>query len=249
MIPILELNKVTVENNNSTLQRLRNIDLSIYAGEKIAILGSSGAGKTTLISVANGSLTPKIGKVKFKGLEIKSLTPRQRTGIATLWQDLRLIEELSVCQTINCGALGRHNLMWAIANLIGSIEADINIRYLQAVDLPSEILNEPIINLSGGQRQRVAIARVIRQHAELLLADEPLSNLEPKLINEILQLLIKDKSSEDFSIPNTSLISLHRPDLINSFTRIIGIKEGNLVLDKSPKHIDSSDIELLYSKE
>ena len=99
-----------VEFSFSTICILK-LKLEINAGEKIALLGKSGSGKSTLISIANGTISPDKGKVIYKGINIKKIKTQQKIQIATLWQDLRLIEELNVGQNINAGALGSNNFL------------------------------------------------------------------------------------------------------------------------------------------
>ena len=94
MTPLLDLKGICVLSGIE--YRLKDIHLSINSGERIALLGQSGAGKSTLLEVANGSLQPHSGHIKWRGIHLKHLTPKQRQRIATLWQDLRLIEELTV---------------------------------------------------------------------------------------------------------------------------------------------------------
>jgi len=244
---LLELKGIDVCSGNE--YRLKGINLSINIDEKIALLGPSAAGKSTLLAVANGTLRPNAGKATWRGIEVHHMTPRQHQEIATLWQDLRLVEELNVAQNINAGALGRHNLLWAIRNLLGVIEINACITCLEAAGLEHKILTTPVQELSGGQRQRVAVARLLRQQAELLLADEPMSNLDPSLTNEILQLLLNKKRVHSISIPRTCLISLHRPDLIQNFTRVIGLKGGEIIFDCPVKGLMQSRINSLYLDE
>ena len=110
MKPLLQLDKVSVENGNR--YQLKSIQLSINIGEKIALLGENGAGKSTLIAVANGAIQPDVGNVRWRGILLKYLSSRQRNAIGTIWQDLRLVEELSVAQNVNIGVLGRKNFLW-----------------------------------------------------------------------------------------------------------------------------------------
>ena len=102
--------------------RLEPLDLRITAGERVALLGASGAGKTTLLNLANGSLKPDQGRVQWRGQPIRTLPRRRRMEIGTLWQDLRLIEELTVSRNVNAGALGRHSLFWALRNLLQPLD-------------------------------------------------------------------------------------------------------------------------------
>ena len=246
MTSLLQLDNISVKDGNE--YRLKGIQLSIKVGEKIALLGENGAGKSTLISVANGAIEPDIGQVSWRGILIKHLSNRQRNAIGTIWQDLHLVEELSVAQNVNIGALGRHNLLWALTNLLGTISRDECLKCLKAAGLEIKLLTTSVTKLSGGQRQRVAIARLLRQQAELLLADEPFSNLDPNLVNEAIKLLVKERTLEAINIPSTCLISLHRPDLIKNFTRVIGLKQGEIVLDYPIQKVTPSDINSLYEE-
>ena len=244
MKELLELNKVTLKGINK--YRLENIQLSIYEGDRIALLGKSGAGKSTLISIANGSIKPSKGEVRWKGLKLNSLRRSQRVDIATLWQDLRLLEELNVQQNINAGILGRKNLYWAFINLMGNIDTNKCLPYLLACGLTKDLLNIKVSRLSGGQRQRVAIARLLRQKATLILADEPFSSLDPRLSQEIIDLFFRYRKASKINVPKTFLISLHRLDLIHQFTRVIGLKKGKVVIDIPTKELNSSELKWLY---
>ena len=242
----LEFKDVTVFGRDTS--RLKHINLTINDGEKVALLGRSGSGKSTLISVANGTQSIDKGEVKWINQNIYELKPRTKIEISTLWQDLRLIEDLSVLQNINMGLLGRKNFFWAIRNLAGLTGLNECIPYLKALELPTYISGSKVRNISGGQKQRVAIARALYQNALILLADEPLSNLDPALSRRVLQILLKKLPKRGVTIPETSLISLHRPDLIESFTRVIGLKEGEIILDKLNNNLEISEIENLYEK-
>ena len=112
MTKLLELKDISLYDK--TITRLKSINLTIYQGEKIALIGKSGSGKSTLISIANGSLLPTKGNVMWKGRNIINISRRESTNIGTIWQELSLIEELNVAQNINCGVLGKHSFIWAL---------------------------------------------------------------------------------------------------------------------------------------
>ena len=247
MNALLELKGVRVHGPRGI--RLNNIDLTISSGERIALLGSNGAGKSSLIAVANGSLTPNRGLVLWQGHSMQNLRQGKRQAIGTLWQDLRLIEELNVAQNINAGALGSRNLLWAVANLIYPLEINACKECLQAVGLSTDLISAPIGELSGGQRQRVALARVLRQRPELILADEPLFSLDPTLIEEVLNLLLANAIISPLAIHRTLLMSMHQPDLIHNFDRVIGLRSGPIVFDHPSNELDAKALAWIYRSE
>ena len=232
MTAVLELHQACLG------QRLQPITLTLRADQHVVLLGASGAGKTTLLKLCNGSLNPDAGSVHWCGQPHQRLSRRQRRRIGTLWQDLRLVEELSVIQNINSGALGRHGLLWALRNLLGALDQDTCLALMHQVNLDPELLEQPIRELSGGQRQRVALARLLHQQAELVLADEPLSALDPILAADVLNTLLLSPGC---------LISLHRPDLIHRFDRVLGLRDGTLVIDATPDTIHRDQLEWLYA--
>jgi len=225
--PLLELQQVSVAGREAP--RLAAVSLAIRPGERVALLGASGAGKSTLLAVANGVLAPSDGQVLWQGEPPARRRRRQRqqARIGTLWQDLRLIEELTVQQNLNAARLAQWGWPRALLNLLVPLESEANRRVLQQVDLAPELLGRPVAALSGGQRQRVAIGRLLRQNPTLLLADEPLASLDPRLAGELLALLL-----EQAAAPRALLLSLHRPDLLAGFDRVIGLRHGCLLFDR-----------------
>ena len=218
--------------------RLQPLDLRINDGEATVLLGRSGAGKTSLIGLCNGSLLADQGQVLWQGQPLRRCRGALRRQIGTLWQDLRLVEELTVLQNINSGALGRHSLFWGLRNLINPPDQSIGRQVMARVGLPPSFLHQPVSTLSGGERQRVALARLLRQQPVLVLADEPLSALDPRLAEDVLNLLLAQHGC---------LISLHRPDLMHRFQRVLGLRQGALVLDAAPSAITTEALAWLYS--
>jgi phosphonate transport system ATP-binding protein len=234
--PLLELRQVTVTGRGAP--RLEAVDLVIGPGERVALLGASGAGKSTLLAVANGLLTPSQGSVLWQGeppARSRRLRNRQQARIGTLWQDLRLIEELTVQQNLNTGRLAAWGWPRALLNLLLPLETRANAAVLERVDLSPDLLGQPVGALSGGQRQRLAIARLLRQAPLLLLADEPLASLDPRLAQALLQLLLAEAAP-----PRALLLSLHRPDLLAGFDRVIGLRQGRLHFDGPASALSAS---------
>jgi len=240
---LLILQDITVKGRSQP--RLDGVSLQVDAGERIALLGPSGAGKSTLLAVANGLLTPQQGRVFWQG-ETRARSGRarrrQQARIGTLWQDLRLIEELTVQQNLNAARLAVWGWPRALLNLLMPLESKACATMLQRLDLDPALLNQPVSALSGGQRQRVALARLLRQEPQLLLADEPLASLDPRLADELLTLLL-DLASP----PRALLLSLHRPDLLSGFDRVLGLRAGRLVFDQPMASLEPGQLEELYA--
>ena len=240
--PLLELMGICVPGRG--VPRLDAVSLTVSAGERVALLGASGAGKSSLIAVANGLLAPEAGSVRWQG-EAPARSRRRRrlqqARIGTLWQDLRLIEELTVQQNLNAGRLAHWGWPKAVLNLLLPLESEACAAALRGVELDPALLDQPVSALSGGQRQRVAIARLLRQEPQLLLADEPLASLDPRLAAEVLELLLRQGEA-----PRGLLLSLHRPDLLAGFDRAIGLRDGRVLFDGPVAQLDAATLKALY---
>lgn len=243
MTALLTLENISVRGRR--LPRLDGVNLQLRPGERVALLGPSGAGKSTLLAVANGLLEPDQGQVLWHG-EPRAFGARarrrQQRRIGMLWQDLRLIEELTVQQNLNAGRLGAWGWPRALLNLLVPLETQACRELLLRLDLEPGLLVEPVATLSGGQRQRVALARLLRQEPELLLADEPLASLDPRLADGLLALLLREGAA-----PRALLLSLHRPDLLAGFDRVIGLRGGQLAFDMPRSALTPATLADLYA--
>lgn len=228
--------------------RLHNVSLVVSPGERVALLGPSGAGKSSLLAVANGLLAPQQGVVLWLGQPParagSGRRRRQQRQIGTLWQDLRLIEELTLQQNLNSARLAVWSWPRALLNLLLPVESEACAQVLHQLDLDPALLDQPVSALSGGQRQRVALGRLLRQHAQLLLADEPLASLDPRLASELLALLLHQGAA-----PRALVLSLHRPDLLGGFDRAIGLRGGELVFDLPVAQVSADLLNQLYGSE
>ena len=224
---------------------LDGVDLTVHAGERVALLGASGAGKSTLLSMLNGSLMASEGVLKVFGQVLADLSPsalrKLQCRIGTVNQRLDLIEQVRVLHNVNAGRLGTWSTPRAMVSLIRS-RADDDVRSaLHSVGM-DWALHERTERLSGGERQRVAIARLLVQHPDLILADEPVSSLDPARAAETFELLKAPARG------STLIISLHQPELARQYcTRAIGLREGRLVFDVPTAELDDARLTRLYT--
>lgn len=226
-------------------QALHDVDLTVQAGERVAVLGTSGAGKSTLLALLNGSLTPTTGTVEVFG-ENPAILPAARLRllqqrVGTVSQHLALIEQVRVLHNVNAGRLGQWSTPRALASLIWPRSLDVVRDALARVDL-DWALHERTERLSGGERQRVAIARLLVQQPELVVADEPVSSLDPVRAARTLGLLVSSPTVR------TLIVSLHQPLLAREHcARVVGLRDGQIVLDGPVAEVTDAALHTLYA--
>ena len=243
-VPIFELKNVIQQFGN--FQSLVDINLQIQAGDRVALVGSSGAGKSTLISLLNGTLLPTQGEVWVLGRNLAQLRPKVlrqvQRQIGTVYQQFHLVDNLRVIHNVNAGHLGRWSFLKAAASLLVPMDVETAFKALAQVGIP-EKLYERTDKLSGGQQQRVAIARVLVQNPTAILADEPISSLDPERSREIMDLL--RQLSQDTG--KTLVTSLHAIEFARShYQRIIGLRQGRILFNTPAEALSDSMIEELY---
>lgn len=242
--PIFELKNVAKQFGN--FPSLTDINLKIYPGERVALVGSSGAGKSTLISLLNGTQQPTQGEVWILGRNLAQLHSqslrRVQQQIGTIYQQFHLVDNLRVIHNVNAGHLGRWSFFQAAFSLIYPLEVETAAKALAQVGIP-EKLYERTDRLSGGQQQRVAIARVLVQNPAAILADEPISSLDPERSREVMNLL--RRLSEETG--KTLISSLHMIEYARShFQRIVGLRQGRILFDAPVEEVSEKAVEDLY---
>ncbi len=228
---------------------LQNINLQIYPGDRLALVGPSGAGKSTLLRLLNGSLAPNQGQVMALGRDLAQLSNRQRRKlqrqIGTIYQQFNLINSLRVIHNVNAGNLGRWSLPKALFSLAIPQEVAAAQAVLTQVGIPEKIF-ERTDQLSGGQQQRVAIARVLTQNPQVILADEPIASLDPERSREIMELLTQLCTQQGRAL----VVSLHDLEMAKVWCdRIVGLRNGEICFDCPAIEIRSHQIKSLYQIE
>lgn len=185
--PLLELKGVY--KNFGAVSALTDINLEVFPGEVVALVGDNGAGKSTLIKILAGAHAPSKGEIFFDGfpVEIDSPSAALSLGIATVFQDLALCENLDVVANIFMG----HELNpWHLDETTMEARAWTLLNEL-AARIPS--VREPVASLSGGQRQTVAIARSLLTNPKIIMLDEPTAALGVAQTAEVLNLVDRVK--------------------------------------------------------
>ncbi len=228
---------------------LEEINLTIYPGERVALVGSSGAGKSTLLNLLNGTLTPSTGEVWALGYALSKLRPRAlrrvQRQIGTVYQQHHLVMNLSVLNNVNAGQLGRWPLWKATWSLVWPLGVAQATQALTQVGI-AEKRQVRVDRLSGGQQQRVALARVLVQDPQVILADEPISSVDPERSRDLMDLLRRlcDQTGK------TLVVSLHDIGFARSHCdRMVGLKQGRLLFDAPTDQVSESMIADLYRLE
>ena len=224
---------------------LNNIDLTVSQGERIALLGPSGAGKSTLLAILDRQLPLNKGTARILDKSLAkgdAFTRIDRANVGFIFQEFALLDRLSVYQNVMNGRLGRTRRWPSLWGQFDTRDHLVVSSVLSDVGL-SEFAHRRADQLSGGQRQRVAIARCLAQEPKLILADEPVSNLDPTRAANLLALITARTHSDGTSV----IFSSHQPDLARQFSdRVIGLRNGEILFDQPSSTVSQTDIAQLY---
>jgi len=221
LIKINGLKKRYRDGKENELEVLKQVDLEINCGEKIAIIGDSGCGKSTLLNILGLILTPSEGEIVLMGQAIKALSQKEKAQMRNHFfgyvvQDFALVESDTVYRNVEIP------LLYTKEKMRSRDKNKIIYDALEKVKIPDKI-NENVKNLSGGQRQRVAIARAIVNHPKVILADEPTGALDENTSETVLKLLYD-------LVDNASALVMvtHNKQIAETCDRIYQIENGNL---------------------
>tara|TARA_S200000501_G_scaffold313037_1_gene304269 strand:+ start:51 stop:797 length:747 start_codon:yes stop_codon:yes gene_type:complete len=225
---------------------INGVNLEIEEGKITGIIGRSGSGKSTLLRMINRLIEPTEGTIEFNDTiitDIKGKALRKwRSECAMIFQQFNLVDRLDVLTNVLIGSLGRN---YSFLNLFGyfSKEEKINaLRNLNRFELTEKSLQRSG-TLSGGQQQRVAIARALMQKPKILLADEPISSLDPKNSKRVMDDMLKINREDGITI----ICNLHSLEIAKKYCdRLIGLSEGEVVFDGKPNELTTDISKKLY---
>lgn len=244
----LRLTGAHLQHGNG-VHALRGVDLAIAAGERVAIIGPSGAGKSSLLGLLASALQPSSGAVELLGADPWRLNARARqrlrTRIGLIHQAPPLPPRQRVVTAVLAGKLGQWSLGRSLLNLLYPSDIAGAREVLARLDLADKLFAQ-CQQLSGGQLQRVGIARVLYQAPELLLADEPVSAMDPVLADHTLSVLCRHAETHGATL----VASLHAVELaLAHFPRIVGVRDGQIAFDRPASEVTQALLDALYANE
>ena len=224
------------------------VTLTVPPGEFVGVIGRSGAGKSTLLRTINRLVDPTGGEVRFEGrclTSLKRVALREwRQRCAMIFQQFNLISRLDVLTNVLLGRIGSQSLVPAMMKLFPLSDRLDALRAIVRLGLAEQALQRAG-TLSGGQQQRVAIARALMQEPAVLLADEPISSLDPVSARLVMDALAEINREDGITV----LCNLHDVDVARSYCgRIVGMRRGKVVFDGKPDELDDSTVADIYEE-
>jgi phosphonate transport system ATP-binding protein len=222
-----------------------NVSFGVRSGEFVAVLGPSGAGKTTLFRCLSGLTLMDKGQARLGSNDVSTLQSRQRRRIAVVFQQFNLVNRLTTKQNVLAGRLG---YIPAWRGWLRSFEESDHLIALECLDRVGLLAQAEQCagTLSGGQQQRVAIARALAQQPDVIIADEPVASLDPRIGQDILELLRSICHSRENGI--AVICSLHQPHFARLFAdRIVGLAAGRIVLDVAADQFSDAMLDSVYA--
>ena len=244
---MIRFDSVTVRYPNGTVG-LKDVSLEIPDGQFVVIVGLSGAGKSTFIRAINGLVSITDGSLVVDGVELRGVSRRAlralRARVGMVFQSFNLVNRTTVMKNVLIGRLHATGFWRTLLGLSTKDDTERAFQALERVGIVEKAWTRAS-QLSGGQQQRVAIARVLTQEPNVILADEPVASLDPPTANQVMRDL--QRINRDLGI--TTIVNLHFLDLARSFgDRIIGMRAGEVVFDGTSAEATDEVFEQIYGR-
>jgi phosphonate transport system ATP-binding protein len=217
---------------------LDDVSFEIEDGEFVVVLGVSGSGKSTLLRCLSGLTEPTAGEIRINGNPVTG----PRKAVAMIFQQHNIIDDMSAYGNALSGSITRNGFLTSFFQTQSREEKQNALKALKTVDLLDEA-QQKARRMSGGQQQRVGIARALVQQPEVLLADEPVSSLDPGSSQQVMRYLETAADERDLTV----LISLHQVNLARKFgKRFIGLRNGKKVFDGTRDELTIDVVDDIY---
>lgn len=238
-------------------QILCGISLEIPKGQFVGLIGLSGAGKSTFLRCLNRLVEPSSGRIivpseiflespgtsdvtQLKGAQLRAW--RRKTGM--IFQQFNIVKRLSVIDNVLSGKLGYIDALRGSLRIFSQEDRESALMNLERVGMLSHAYKRADA-LSGGEQQRVAIARTLMQKPRLILADEPVASLDPKLSETVLEILKRVATEDNI----TTIVSLHTLEMTRRYSdRVIGLAQGEVAFDNSPENLSHEIVDQIYQR-
>jgi phosphonate transport system ATP-binding protein len=238
--PVLSVRGLTKSFGDRVV--LDGFDLDVHAGEVVSVLGANGSGKSTMLRCLSGLTRFDTGTVSVAGREVHS--GARVPEFAMVFQKIHLVSQLTALENVCAGALGR--LSFRQAWMPRSFPAEVREEAMGCLDRVglATRAHERAARLSGGQQQRVAVARALCQRASVLLADEPVSALDPAAAEQVMRLLHSLADQDQIAVAAV----LHQPDLARRHSdRVVGLTSGRVTLSTASSQLTDAEVDALYA--
>jgi lipoprotein-releasing system ATP-binding protein len=212
------------ETGDGTIDVLHGIDFEVRSGERLAIVGASGVGKSTLLYILGTLDHPTTGSIEFRGEDLfekdaEALAQFRGRSLGFIFQFHHLLPEFDAVENVMMPGLIRGESFAEMRPRAERLLAEVNLAHR---------IEHPVGKLSGGERQRVAVARALVLEPALLLADEPTGNLDPKAGAHVLDLLLEINRTHGTAL----VVVTHSPQLAASLGRTAVLEEGRMVVSE-----------------
>lgn len=244
MITLTDLTKTYADHT-----ALDRVSAQFPTGKFIAVIGRSGAGKSTLLRCINGLAPVTSGSVEIDGRDMARLRGREKRAlqrrIGMIFQDFCLVGQSTALQNVLNACLADMDFFRVLFGLFSKAQRDAAMQMLEKVGMADKA-QQKAASLSGGEKQRVAIARVLLQGCDILLADEPVASLDPVHAENVLGIL-KRLQTED---GKTVIMNSHNVEQARKYADgILGVRAGRVVFSGTPETLDAAALERIYGKD
>ncbi len=249
MDDLIRIEHLTKIYERGEVLALNDVSFTVKRGEFLVLLGLSGSGKSTLLRCINRLIEPTAGTIIFDGIDVTRASARQlrqiRRRMAMIFQQFNLVKRSTVLTNVLAGRLGYVSPAASAIHKFSKQDIDMAMADLDRVGIPEQAYKRAD-ELSGGQQQRVGIARALMQQPDLLMADEPVSALDPATSHSVMQHLEMMNKEDGVTV----IASLHFLSLARRYgTRILALKDGEIVFEGLPTEIDEAKFMEIYGEE